>query len=97
MAGVQCLEFWSLVASLPSRDACWRGCRLIEGFCPIPYLLPVSTLRQAFARFELTITKNSMQLILRQESQPVDTILLVLAQLRVDLDGDVVLFNFTAI
>lgn len=38
-----------------------------------------------------------MQLVLRQECKPVDTLLLVLAQLRLDRNGDVVLLHLAPV
>jgi len=46
---------------------------------------------------EHTITKNPVQLILSQECQPVNTLLLVFAELRVDSHRYGVLFNFASI
>ena len=45
----------------------------------------------------LTIAKDAMQLVLCQERQPVDTILLVLTQLCVDLDRDLVLLHLASV
>ena len=44
-----------------------------------------------------TVTKDTVQLVFGQEGKPVDTFLLVLPELCVDLDGDLVRLDFAAI
>lgn len=44
-----------------------------------------------------TIAKNSVKLVLRQESEPIDSFLLVLAQFCLDLYRKRVLFDFAAV
>ena len=44
-----------------------------------------------------TVTQNAMELVLVQEGQPVNTVLLVLAQLCVDLNRDRVLVDLCAV
>ena len=45
----------------------------------------------------LTVTENAVKLVFRQEGEPVDSILLVLAQFGFDLHRKYVLFNFATI
>lgn len=45
----------------------------------------------------LTVAEDTMQLILGQECQPIDTFLLVLPELCIDLDGNLVRLNFAAV
>ena len=50
-----------------------------------------------YKREKLTITKDAVKLVLRQEGKPVDSLLLVFAQLRFDLYRKYILFDFVAI
>jgi hypothetical protein len=44
-----------------------------------------------------TIAKDTMKLVARQECEPADTLLLVIAQLSLDWNGNFVLFRFAAV
>jgi hypothetical protein len=45
----------------------------------------------------LTVTKNTMKLVLGKERQPINTVLLVLAEFGIDFGRNVVLLYFTTI
>ena len=44
-----------------------------------------------------TIAQNAMQLVLRKEREPVDTLLLILPQLGLDCNGDLILLDLAAV
>jgi len=45
----------------------------------------------------LTITKNTVQLVLREESEPADSIELVLAEVGLDLNRDVIWYDLAPV
>lgn len=89
-------EFVSL--NLIARSWCLLARMQIDwSVLPSPISTKIVKPRKADVIINLTIAQNTMQLELRKESEPVNTILLIFPQLCLDRDRNVVLLNLTSI
>ena len=82
--------------SRPARDACRLGCIWTAGFSRDPYLDDCQK-RSEGKDDEHTVAQNAVKLELRQESKPIDTILLVLPKFCLDRNRNFVLLHFAAV